>query len=60
MVAPSVSVGAGGSIGTAIASEDRDLPIEHAVVVDVDRLRGGMFTRNSDILRRAAISTACA
>ncbi len=38
-------------MGTAIASEDRDLPIEHAVVVDVDRLGGGMFTRNSDILR---------
>ena len=38
-------------MGTAIASEDRDLPIEHAVVVDVDRLSGGMFARNSDILR---------
>ncbi len=48
---PSVTVGAGGSVGTAIASEDRDLPIEHAVVVDVDRLGGGMVTRNSDILR---------
>ncbi|WP_426260879.1 hypothetical protein [Sphingomonas sp. DC1100-1] len=38
-------------MGTAIASEDRDLPIEHAVVVDVDQLGGCMFTRNSDILR---------
>jgi len=38
-------------VGTAIASEDRDLPIEHAVVVDIDRLGGGMFTRNADILR---------
>ncbi|PAV69354.1 hypothetical protein WR25_17409 [Diploscapter pachys] len=37
---PSVSVGAGGSVETAIAWEDRDLPIEHAVVVDVDRLGG--------------------
>lgn len=48
---PSVSVGAGGIVGTAIASEYRDLPIEHAVVVDIDRLGGGMVTRNSDILR---------
>lgn len=55
---PSVSVGAGGSVGTAIASEDRDLPIEHAVVVDVDRLGGGMFTRNSDILRPRGPSLA--